>query len=478
MKKRLDVLILVGVCLYFAYDRCIRDDASQFANDLQAAVDAGQPSPGRQQSHGTIDCLRDDFTGYRRFSRLLDSFETSLHLEINGRQTEGQSRTDSYHGQKSIEISLSPAQNPSQDAGYLLKRTLRPVDLSHWVGSGIVTAWIHLAAPKAIPAIGFRLLDEEGKRLDLGELKNYLGPEPNLVKQDDAHSDYYFPEDDCMNKWEDFMLAEGWNYLFWRLDSASANEIDMKKVVAYEILISTSSSNQPLVIALDDVRISDGLQRVHNPLGGEWYSPKGLPQFGVFDVNDGTLRLMNVRETQYPSNGDHGRILTRGATPENFAMKVRFAFKGLPDQDQLLRTRKNTWLRIAYDFEGEYDAGHDWFGVFLSLEYEKFGLVTIIPQERFFRQTEEPCQAEFTRQNRTKYSPEEGQIHELHLTVRGQYAKATLYHVTNDERLRRVAAVEHTFRRPRHGIGKCPIAIETTGNTHLLVHSVDVVALE
>jgi hypothetical protein len=121
--------------------------------------------------------------------------------------------------------------------------------------------------------------------------------------------------------------------------------------------------------------------------------PHGRPQYGVFEVDsvngDGTARLVNVRQTQYLSNGDHVRMISKALSPENFILRARFTVEDLAAEED---TTVNTWIRLAYDFDPTWDPGHDWFGFYASFEWKRIGLLTVRPVERFYLQDQEPKQ--------------------------------------------------------------------------------------
>lgn len=189
------------------------------------------------------------------------------------------------------------------------------------------------------------------------------------------------------------------------------------------------------------------------------------------------LRLHNVRQIQYPSNGDHSRILTNVSTPENFTLVTTIKLVNLGDKgfsewwDKLLKkdkSRYNTYFRLQYDFDNDYDPGHDWYGLFWSLEYEKLGLLNVYPIVRYFQQGQGP--ARFNQLNRVSLSPKENTPYTIVLYVRGQYAKAVIYEKSG-VCLVKLAEVENTFERKRSLLKNYPLSIEITGESHLEVSS-------
>lgn len=258
------------------------------------------------------------------------------------------------------------------------------------------------------------------------------------------------------------------------------------------------------MLILDDLRIQDGLQRFSNPTMGTWYPPHGRPQYGVYDIDpnqDGTgydLHLQNVRNAQYPSNGDHARMISSSPVPADFVARVKFTLTQLGHEDQTFvvpspfpaRTpqdmrevqvskggRDNTYFRVTYDFEPSWDPGHEWFGAYASLQYSRLGILAVWPIERNVLQEQEPATG--SRTATTEFTPQEGVQYEMQLLVKGQFASATVYEVKDNECLERKAGVSYTFEHPRHGLDKrYPPAIESTGNVRSIIHEVELVSLE
>ena len=441
--------------------------------------------PDNPFSDGEIRYLYEDFSGYAEYSRSIDSFEHDVALKINGRPLETENSWDNYGGEWSIRFEVGP-----EDATYQelhIEREIPSVNLSRWNEEGVFSAWIKLENSSGVDAISLKLVDENGYFRVFRKLENYHGPEGNEIMQDDLHNDYFLPETILSPKWEDYMLSEGWNFLFWPANEFSESAgFDIGKVYAYEIIIETNPKFERQTVGLDNLRVSDGLQKEKNPTNGAWYAPIGLPQYGVWDIDDNKIRLMNVRQTQYPSNGDHTRLLSRKNVPENFKLRIQFKLVNLAEGNWLQRhtflknrhnVRDNTWIRIAYDFENSYDAGHDWFGLFMSLEYEKFGLITVIPKERYIKQDQEPAGTSFTSTNRREFQPKEDTLYHIDLTVQGQHNIANLYEVRSSGVFKGLETVEYTFKRSR-GDERFPLSIEATGNTHLEIYLIEVLALD
>ena len=298
---------------------------------------------------------------------------------------------------------------------------------------------------------------------------------PNLPNSNDPFVDLAYPEPTHAAEWTDFRITPGWNLLPWRMDQVTDEPtVDLGRITWYDITLQTTAALRRQSISLDDLRISDGLQQAHNSVGGAWTPPLGMPQFGVFDVDrtasgSSALRLLNVRHTQYPTNGDHGRLLSRQGAPMSFAMRTRFSLNQRGSTD-------NTWLRLLYDFDPDYDPGHDWFGSYWSFDYHKFGLQTVIPVERFAVQAQEPAETTSKGGYRTDLSPSNGVVYEYQVTVRGQRATATVYEV-HEGRLFQRASVHYTFTRARYTDKRYPIGIEITGNVQATIYAVELMEL-
>jgi hypothetical protein len=224
---------------------------------------------------------------------------------------------------------------------------------------------------------------------------------------------------------------------------------------------------------LNDLRIQDGLQGADDELAGNWYPPLEAPQYGIYDVNQNksgaSVKLLNVRQSQYPSNGDHGRLLSKGDTPINFAMKVRFAANNLSSD------KNNTYLRFLYDFDPSYDPGHDWFGTYMSLNYKKIGLLTVKPRVRFTVQTQEPLNSKIDTGYRHPFTIRQDQVYEMDVTVRDQHNVTTVYAV-HGSRLKKIVTLTYDFKRPREQ-KRNPLGFEVTGNAKATLYNVQVVQL-
>jgi hypothetical protein len=133
----------------------------------------------------------------------------------------------------------------------------------------------------------------------------------------------------------------------------------------------------------------------------------------------------------------------------------------------------NTYVRLQWDFDNEYDPGHDWSGIYSSLEYGYLGLRRVYPIERYFVQGSEPDGN--AHEGRTRFRPAAGRTYEFNVKVEGQRAQVVVYEIRG-ARCRRVARLDHTFRKPRQE-KRYPIAVETTGNIQIELHSVEVVSL-
>ena len=254
----------------------------------------------------------------------------------------------------------------------------------------------------------------------------------------------------------------------------------MQQISWFEITIKTNSNFEKQQILLDDLRIQDGLQKEKNATGGYWYPPNNRPQYGLYDIDplnkfydpdNLVLKLLNVRQSQYTTNGDHGRMIFRYGTPDNFSMRLRFQVTDLPKNKKDL---SNTWFRVMYDFDPDYDPGHDWFGTFFSMQWNKFGLLTVIPVERQYLQDQEPANKDIDLLSANKFSLRENVLYELRLVVHGQQADATIYEVKNSG-LEKKSTSSYGFKRQRYGIEKrYPIALEVTGNIKAIIHEIEI----
>lgn len=342
-------------------------------------------------------------------------------------------------------------------------------DLSRWESNGVITAWTFIDDYERIKRIDLILKDSNGEEVKLNGIENLnISREANKIKSNDEFPDYNFKlcKNQSLNKWEDFMLVNGKNFLFWEWNETL--NLDMKNITSIKAL------NENEEIQIFDIVVHDGLCQDINSLNGRWYSPNGLPQYGVWWVENSDLRMVNVEQEQYPSNGDHVRIISKEITPKSFVMKVVFEVKSLPKdyrENPILKyfkeaNRDNTFVRIAWDFDNVYDPGHDQTLLFLSADYNYMGLQRVYPIERFFRQGQEPSNNEA----KTRFKLKEGKTYEVDILVENQKIRAVIYEVSFLF-LRKKAEVEYTFKKPRPE-QSYPFSIESTGNIEITLKSV------
>jgi len=339
-------------------------------------------------------------------------------------------------------------------------------DLSRWRDKGTITAWLNVKDFKKINSVNLILEDVNGKDVVLKGMKNInISRDENKIKSDDVFPDYYFNcPNQSLNKWEDFMIINGNNLIFWEWNQSL--NIDMSKI------ISVREENG---LNLIDIVIHDGLCKEENSLNGEWYTPNGLPQYGVWWIKKDKLIMKNVEIEQYPSNGDHVRILSEKTTPKNFILRTRFKVINLkPDYTELLpaylrtlfnfeSTRKNTFIRIAWDFDNIYDPGHDQTILYNSLEYNYFGLQRVYPKVRYFEQEYEPDIN--YKPAKMKVRLKNNQEYEINVFVKNQLAIAEIYEITFYG-LKKIGSVEYKFEKERPE-KSYPFSIETTGNVNV-----------
>ncbi len=347
-------------------------------------------------------------------------------------------------------------------------------DISAWEEGGVITLWAHVDDRRDMDRIDLVLIDSHGKEAVLEGLQNVgLDPSENMIKQDDAFLDFFLEDNQTLLKWEDFMIVDGTNLLIYQFNSSLG--LDMSNITYW-----VRPSPYQDILLVEKPRIQPGLTRHKNPAGGKWYSPHGLPQFGVFWCEAGWMRLRNVRQTQYPSNGDHTRIISEAGTPSDFVMRVRFRIDEVgTDYTRFIPTwlrkgytnpRKNTFFRVAYDFEDKYDPGHDQAIAFFSFQYNRFGLQRVYPVTRFFEQAYEPHIASGIGTDQARL--EKGKTYELDMKVIGQSTRAELYEVRG-ERLKRIADAEYDFTRERLPEGY-PFSFEFTGDVSGAIDMIEI----
>jgi hypothetical protein len=485
------VAVVAAVALVAAGAAAIRErrsllpvGRSQFAADTAAVSGSAAAYRARgttvvANADGTAHYLNETFDGYGGVNSLLvDGMETAKRLRQTGGSGQPVPNPDAMEGRRSAAVRLAEGGTPVTVRGELP----HPVDLSRWT-DGYATMWMRVADRAGISGVTVTLGDTAGATRRLALLPNLQTDYPNFPTINDPFPDLRYPEPTYAAEWTDYQLVRGWNLLLWRMGQGttqSGPEFNLGAVAWYEISIATTGALSDQRLLLDDLRVADGLQSAANPVGGAWHPPLGMPQYGVFDVSpvgsatsgDYALHLLNVRQSQYPSNGDHGRMLSAYGTPMNFAFRTRFSLDRLGKGGSL----DNTWLRVLYDFDPDYDPGHDWYGGYLSLDYQRAGLLTVIPLERFSTQAQEPKQTGRITSYRKAFEPEAGAVYEYDMTVRGQRTTVTIYQVRGG-RLYRMVDVAYTFDRPRRTDKRFPFGLEITGNVNATIYSVELVEL-
>lgn len=428
-------------------------------------------------SSGTVHYFYDNFDSYgKKFSTTIEQFDGLDGISLNGKAGEQKLTNKKYNGSFALSIKTIPfVDNGNINENIVVRKSfVIPLNVQQWQNEGFFSAWLNIEDRKGISSVSLKLGDINGNVREFQKLPNLQANIPNNFDGDDLFPNIDYPiKETPTDEWTDFWLDKGWNYLFWRTDKGhyiDSGQFDHSNITWLEITLGTNKELASQEIILDDLRFQSGLQKHVNPLNGVWYPPLGRPQYGIFDVDQVSgenyaLKLLNVRQSQYPSNGDHGRMLLQYKTPLNFAMRVRFSLEDFPKNE---REQVNTWFRLMYDFDPDYDPGHDWFGTYISLEWNRFGLITVKPLERFLVQDQEPKNKDISVASE-KFTPREGVVYEEHLTVNGQDAEASIYEVVDDCLILK-ERVKYTFQRLRYDESKrYPVGIEITGNVKAII---------
>lgn len=430
----------------------------------------------------TIKYLYENFDNYGDvFSHSLENFENLDGVTVSGNITDLHLKEENYNGEYSLAFVIKPLNNKETDYITIKKDFKNALNLSRWNNVGFLTAWIKIAEREGVESVKMRIGNKDGSYREFNELLNLQTNMPNVFNKDDIFPDIQYPvSNSSSDEWTDFYLSKGWNYLLFRTDKsyyADFGNFDNKEVVWLEAVLKFNSKMPEQKILIDDIRIQDGLQEKYNSLGGVWFPPHGRPQYGVFDVDkkdgsDYSLKLLNVRQSQYPSNGDHGRFISKYASPLNFVMRARFKLTDFPKNKDFT----NTWFRMMYDFDPQWDPGHDWFGAYLSLDYNKFGLITVIPIERFLIQEQEPAKENIMLSSEN-FSPRKDTLYDLYLIVNGQNSKSIIYEVNGDCPKKR-KEVEYEFKRQRYTKEKrYPFTLEITGNIKAVFDEIEIMEI-
>jgi len=331
-----------------------------------------------------------------------------------------------------------------------------PENLSRWQSKGSITAWSDVEDWRNIKRVDLKLTDAEGNFAILKGLENIQAPrEDNQIKSDDQFPDYTFNCQQKLTKWKDFMLVDGRNLLFYEYSQPLG--VDMSRIIKWQ------AYDQDKELKVYDIVIQDGLCAKVNNLDGAWYSPNGLPQFGIWWPDDGKLTMRNVTKKQYPSNGDHSRVLSSYKTPQNFILRTRFTVDSIG-------SRRNSYVRLGWDFDDQYDPGHDQTLIYASFEYSFLGLQRVYPIERYVSQGTEPDTG--NQEAKTKLVFKAGKTYEIQAKVTGRKAQVEGYEI-DGSKAKKVATVEYTFKKLRP-VQSYPFSFETTGNIQVSLDEFEV----
>lgn len=443
---------------------------------------------------GTIAYLYDDFSRYDKNQKILDAFDDPNSWMVNGDKGKLHTADIFYGGTSALAYDLKTP----KESITLSENLSSMLNLTKWERSGYITMWINIENSNDINSIRFSLEDENGNTRSYHPLTNVHTNSTNTFGNKKEYPDLVYPEGDPqIERWVDYHLTPGWNFVPWRADNfTDKGMVNMAEIQKIVILVELNTKDQvPQRIIFNDLRIQDGLQKNSNPTHGVWFPLHGRPQYGVYDIdkvnNSTELRLLNVRNTQYPLNGDSVRMISSSPVPVDFAFRTKFQFTELkkPETTITISTpfhmptpkipmnvglRNNTYFRVTYDFEPDYDPGHDWFGAYISLQYDRLGLSSVWPIERNVLQDHEPKSGSkiattgFVAHNDVEY--------EMDIIVEGQKAHVAIYDV-NGKCLKKEAEMIYTFEHPRHE-QRYPIAIESTGNMLTRIHEVEIVSLD
>lgn len=464
--------VLVAVSIYYYFVLVVSD--SVFDGYFNKASEMGVITSDKiiNKENNSISYLKENLCSYEANSKSIDEVEDLTNVNLYGDAESADLSPENYAGSFSAIFTLG---NSSKDYKAIFEKRSLSLDVSRWQGDGVYSAWVKFEKPEDVSSVNLVLESKNGARRTYNELQNIHIDEENKIRQNDPHPDYLLPEGDGQY-WQDFQLVYGWNYLFWRGDRyLDSGDFLANEVVAYQFNFNLRQNyTSGKKIYVDNVRVSDGVQKSNNPLAGNWYAPNGMPQYGVFDLSgekDCSLRLINVTREQYPSNGDHARILSNFTAPLNFAFKTRFK---IIDPTPGYVNENNSYLRFQYDFDSEYDPGHDWLGAFISFEYKNFGLISVEPVERYVEQKQEPEKFPFSA--RKSVILDKDKEYQIELVVQSNKARAYLYEVSSGSKLRQISHVSYEFERTRSELGR-PFSIETTGSYHMLISQIEILDL-
>lgn len=210
----------------------------------------------------SIIVFNETFSNYEKYSQVIDQVESIAGFDYSESNTHASLSDQNYGGEKSLSLLFI-----SKEETFIIKKEFsEPLNLSRWKNHGVITAWSKIDPADNIAEVKLTLIDINGNKKEFSALKNILLGTEDKIKQDDPYPDYFFSESaGVLSKWEDFKLVSGWNYLFWRTETNYTNAskaFDDGAVIKYEVTYLLYNQSVTQSIYLDNIRVSDGLQKM------------------------------------------------------------------------------------------------------------------------------------------------------------------------------------------------------------------------
>jgi len=170
-------------------------------------------------------------------------------------------------------------------------------NFSGYSEKAMIVGWVDIEDYSRLNSIDLAMSDASSSYILKGiDNKPGLARTENGIWTDDEFIDYSFSSNQSNTVWSDWMLANGENMIFWEWDGPLP--LDMNAV--------TVTTSYPV----RDAFIIKGFSSTETPTNGNWIAPNGLIQYGFHYVENGSLFMKNVRQTQMVTNGDHARIIS------------------------------------------------------------------------------------------------------------------------------------------------------------------------
>jgi len=173
----------------------------------------------------------------------------------------------------------------------------------------------------------------------------------------------------------------GWNYKLFDLTSptGTSGDFDLASVTRIRIRWNYTSLPTEANFRVDDISVRAGAHALYSSTGGLWAPPNDNMVFGIHEpLAEGSTTFLRIWNTLRTGSGGHGRALRAVDVPRRAVLTARVRFG-----------KANGWVRLQADAKAPDSGSFEGHGVFLSDQYDRFGIESIqaaLPGGRLYRQ--------------------------------------------------------------------------------------------